>query len=227
MWRRHSEVQTTPTPLEDLNMPTAQKETRVEPIELTLFSGRTVRFASEDELIADAVELVERCSMFTPDDAGILRAVWHLIRDRMPATPGEIRLREISRNFWSLSPERPPHPPSPYDEKIEVALTEEAETKKAWEKTRAELDEKIFAVTNLDGSGHVALRGRGGSVLIETGQAHHEVPYPNARHMARANSEAQDALEVSERAEEVFKRARVERNALERRRGRWRAAAHP
>ena len=207
-------------------MSTAQKETTpvVEPIELTLFSGRTVRFASDDELVAAAVELVGGCSLFTPDDGGLLRAVWPILRDRMPSTPDEIRLRDISRNFWSMSPPRPPPPPSPFDAKVEAAKAEEAELGLFFKKADRELWKKVLDADDLLGSGHLILRGRGGSVTFGTGRGPRELPYPNPRHVERAIKAAQDAQDARELAEEAAKRARIARGKLEEARSRWRAA---
>jgi len=209
------------------------------PIELQLFSGATVTYADEGALIAAGVELVEGQSIFNPDDCGVLRALWPIMKGRMPASPGEIRLHEISRNFFSVDPPKPPPPPTPVDDQVEEVRAELTALQAKKEETEAEVYERVDAYDVLSGAGSLILRGRAGPVTFVTGRGARPIGIPTSRYgggdeqgaianraqlLIRAEAEAQEALERHERAKDDWKRVRVKLTELEQQQARLRRA---
>ena len=134
-------------------------------------------------------------------------------------------LRAVDR-LAPLYAEREPHPPTPFDDRIEEAAAEEAVKREVFEKAEEARFERALDLDSLTGSGHVLLRGRAGPVTIWTGRGDRNCPIPKREHVDAAEAALKAAQEAFERAEDDFKRARVAKNALEFARSRWRAVAH-
>ena len=178
------------------------------------------------QILEEARKLISRAPPFQSAEFRVfLDAAEHIPRDK-PISHVDSRILRAADRLAPLFVEREPHPPTPFDSRIEEAAEEEAKARGVWEEADAERFERCVDVDSLRGSGSVMLRGRQGSVTVWTGRGRRGGQPGDRRHVDKAKAAAQAAQEAYDRAEEAFKRARVAKNELEFARGRWRAVAH-
>ena len=180
------------------------------------------------QILEEARKLISRAPPFQSAELRvILDAAEHIPRDE-PVSHVDSRILRAVDRLAPIFAEREPHPPTPFDDRIEEAAAEEAEKREAWEKADNEHSERALDVDSLTGSGSVMLKGRrGGPVTIGTGRGHRPgCPAPNRRDLDPARAAAQEAQEEFERADDDLKRALATLNELKHARSRWRAVAH-
>ena len=142
-----------------------------------------------------------------------------------PVSAIDSRILGAADRLASLFQERPPRPPTPFDDRISGAETAEAEAKATFEAAGEERWERAVDLGRL-GDGSIILRGRHGPVTFWTGVSSQGSEIPNRRHVDKATVAAQASQEAYDLSESAFKKARVKKNELAQARGRWRAVAH-
>jgi hypothetical protein len=180
---------------------------------------------STPKILIEARELICRQPPFQSDELHLILAASEHISRSEPISHTDSR---ILRAADRLAPFYAPRPPTPFDERIEEALVEEAEKQVLFEEATEVRNERVLDFASLTGSGSVMLTGRNGrpvTIWTTSLEGRQSSDSPNRRHVDKAFSAAQAAQEALGLAEESFKRSRVAKNEILHARGRWRAVA--
>lgn len=179
---------------------------------------------STPKILAEARTIIGRQPPFSSDDFRLfIDAAKHIPRDA-PVSHTDSRILRAADQLAPQYASRPPHPVTPFDDRIVEAEKVEAEKQAAFE---AAGEERWSRAVDLGafGDGSVLLRGRAGSVAIVTGKPTTSSGIPDRLLVDKAQAAAQSAQDSLDRAEDDFKQARVKKNALKQARSRWRATA--
>ena len=177
------------------------------------------------KILIEARKLIGRPPPFSSEDFRLfIDAAEHIPRDE-PVAYVDSRILRSADQLAPFYAERPPKPPTPFDDRISEAEKVEAEKQEAFE---AAGEERWARAIDLGafGDGSCVLRGRAGPVTFWTGRGGQGSGIPDRLLVDKASRAAQEAQEAYDTAHDVFKKARVARNELESARGRWRAVAH-
>ena len=109
------------------------------------------------QIVEEARKLISRAPPFQSAELRvILDAAQHIPSDE-PVSHVDSRILRAADRLAPLYAEREPHPPTPFDDRIEEAAAVEAEKRGEWEKADEARFERALDVDDLTGSGAVML----------------------------------------------------------------------
>jgi len=176
------------------------------------------------KILIEARELIGRAPPFQSEELRKIFDAAELISRSEPISHTDSRILGCADRLGPLYAERPPHPETPLDSRVEEAIVEEAKAREVWEKAEEERWDLCVEVASLSGDSFVLLRGRRGAVTVATARGRGG-ERAERRLIDAAELAAQAGQERLDDAHEVFRRARVARNEREHSRSRWRAVA--